>query len=71
MILPKELKERYNEGQNITSLLKKMKETYTNTEEIIEISYDLQAGSYIKAMEDKDLFRQKHINSKEKAKIFS
>jgi ubiquinone/menaquinone biosynthesis C-methylase UbiE len=39
------------QGENISALLRKEKDLAINTEEIIEIAYDLQAGSYIEALE--------------------
>jgi len=44
------LREAYTEGKNITELLRKLKGVDHNTPEIIEVAYDLQAGSYIKAV---------------------
>ena len=41
-------KKAHYEGKNITELLQKQKHLKLNTSEIIEISYDLQAGGYIK-----------------------
>ena len=38
-----EAKKAYAEGRNITELLRAQKQTHTNTPEIIEVSYDLQA----------------------------
>jgi SAM-dependent methyltransferase len=49
---PSELKAAYERGENIIALLRKKFGSLINTEEFIEISYDLQAGSYISAMED-------------------
>jgi ubiquinone/menaquinone biosynthesis C-methylase UbiE len=46
------LKELYKQGKNISSLLRQDKGLKYNDELIIEISYDLQAGSYIASMED-------------------
>ena len=42
-----EARDVYNRGENVTEHLRK-KFKKTNTSEIIEIAYDLQAGSYIK-----------------------
>lgn len=42
-----ELKQAYNEGKNITELLRLQQGITHNTPEIIETAYDLQAGSYI------------------------
>jgi ubiquinone/menaquinone biosynthesis C-methylase UbiE len=48
-----DLKEMYEQGENISSLLRKKNGSKFNNEHIIEIAYDLQAGSYIVQMEDK------------------
>jgi hypothetical protein len=50
---PSELRAAYARGENIAALLRKQFGSMINTEEIIEISYDLQAGSYVTAMEDR------------------
>jgi hypothetical protein len=42
-----QLKKLYREGYNITDLLKAAQGENLNSSEIIEIAYDLQAGSYI------------------------
>jgi ubiquinone/menaquinone biosynthesis C-methylase UbiE len=52
MITPRQLKSLYDQGQNISAILRKEQETQQNTEEIIEVSYDLQAGSYIAGMKN-------------------
>jgi hypothetical protein len=46
-IHPRQLVERYNRGENITSLLRQASLSASNTEEIIETAYDLQSGKYI------------------------
>ena len=58
MITPSELKALYAQGKNISAFLRDEGGTQFNTEEIIEISYDLQTESYIAAMEDEA--RAKH-----------
>ena len=42
-----EAKKAYSEGRNITELLRAQKELSLNSSEIIELAYDLQAGTYI------------------------
>jgi ubiquinone/menaquinone biosynthesis C-methylase UbiE len=42
-----EAKKAYAEGKNITELLRAQKQIVQNTPEIIEIAYDLQAGTYV------------------------
>lgn len=49
---PSELRAAYERGENIAALLREQFRSLINTEEIIELSYDLQAGSYVTAMED-------------------
>jgi SAM-dependent methyltransferase len=46
-----EAKEIYKNGENITQYLKNKFNEKENTSEIIEIAYDLQAGSYIKGIQ--------------------
>lgn len=52
MITPLELRELYRRGENISSILRDEEKSLGNTKKIIEISYDLQAGSYVKSMDD-------------------
>ncbi len=40
-------KRAYKEGRNVTELLRSQKNIQSNTPEIIETTYDIQAGSYI------------------------
>jgi ubiquinone/menaquinone biosynthesis C-methylase UbiE len=42
-----EVKRAYEKGRNITELLRGQKNISNNSPEIIEVAYDLQAGSYI------------------------
>lgn len=52
MVTPRQLKDMYAQGVNISAYLRKETGENQNTEEIIEIAYDLQASSYIQAMND-------------------
>ena len=52
MITPTELKALYAQGTNLSASLREEAGTQCNTEEIIELSYDFQTGSYIAGMED-------------------
>ncbi|ADE13584.1 protein of unknown function DUF343 [Nitrosococcus halophilus Nc 4] len=52
MLTPRRLKALHEQGKNIAQLLREEQGLKRNTVEIIEIAYDLQAGSYIAAMED-------------------
>ena len=56
-----EAKKAYKEGRNITELLRSQKNIGSNTSEIIETAYDLQAGSYIEHM----------LNNKEQSQAYT
>ena len=49
----KKLKEKYDKGINITSYIKELEKNKNNSLNSIEISYDLQAGSYIDIVKNK------------------
>jgi hypothetical protein len=55
MINPLKLKQLYEKGANINSFLRDEMGVEHSTREIIEISYDLQAGSYTRIMEGEAL----------------
>ena len=69
MTTPCELKALYDRGVNISAYLRQEKGVRGNTVEIIEVAYDLQAGSYIAAMEDETLAKHQEEYTKEIAKI--
>ena len=69
MTSPRQLKYLYEKGQNISSFLRHEMNQDHNTREIIEISYDLQTGSYISAMENKEMSKHKKEYSKEIARV--
>jgi ubiquinone/menaquinone biosynthesis C-methylase UbiE/uncharacterized protein YbaR (Trm112 family) len=52
MYRPVELRALYEQGVNISRLLREDKGLQRNSDEIIEVAYDLQTGSYTAAMED-------------------
>lgn len=58
-ILVSDLKKLLEEGHNISSYLKQKLKMNCNDEEIIEISYDLQAGSYIALLENTEFAQKK------------
>lgn len=66
---PKEIKAAYDRGENITALLRKEQGTSGNSEEIIEIAYDLQAGRYIAALEKPWVREHKTVYGREIAEI--
>lgn len=68
---PRELKEAYARGENITSLLRTEQGASANSEEIIEIAYDLQAGRYIAALEKPGILDHKIAYGREIAGIIS
>lgn len=65
MTTPRQLKELYKQGQNISAFLRKNMGVEHNTREIIEISYDLQTGSYIDAMQNEKMAKHKEEYSRE------
>ncbi len=69
MITPFELKKLYAQGENISALLRKELGVKHNTQEIIEISYDMQTGSYIEAMQNENMAKHKKEYTAEIAKI--
>lgn len=69
MLSPRELQVLYKEGSNITQLLRKEYGVHHNTDEIIEIAYDLQTGSYVAAMENPDMEKYKQDYTSELARI--
>ncbi|GBD32119.1 hypothetical protein HRbin33_01083 [bacterium HR33] len=52
---PRQLKSLYEQGRNISALLREEKGLQRNTDEIIEIAYGLQTGSYIASMENAEM----------------
>jgi ubiquinone/menaquinone biosynthesis C-methylase UbiE len=70
MLTPRILKWLYREGKNISSILREEYKTQNNTEEIIEISYDLQAGSYINLMQNEQIRQHKQEYAAEIARTF-
>jgi ubiquinone/menaquinone biosynthesis C-methylase UbiE len=68
MSTPRELQALYKQGKNITHILKEERGLKRNTDEIIEIAYDLQMGSYIKAMENAEMDKHKRDYTSEIAK---
>ncbi|CAN5276399.1 hypothetical protein BH23VER1_BH23VER1_19960 [soil metagenome] len=51
---PRALRDAYRRGENVSRLLREESGTDENSEEAIETAYDLQAGSYIAALENPD-----------------
>lgn len=69
MITPRELKSLYEQGENVSARLRKEQGLQHNTDEIIEIAYDLQAGSYIAAMDSPEMEKYKVNYTSEIARI--
>src|SRR5690554_5557113 len=68
MTTPRELQLLYKQGNNITKILRDEKGLEKNTDQIIEIAYDLQTGSYISAMCNFEMAEHKKYYSSEIAK---
>lgn len=68
MSTPRELQALYKQGKNITQLLREELGLQQNTDEIIEIAYDLQTGSYIAAMKSAEMKKHKRNYTLEIAK---
>ncbi|NTU50797.1 MAG: methyltransferase domain-containing protein, partial [Desulfobulbaceae bacterium] len=68
MTTPRELKSLYEQGKNISALMREEKKLKHNTAEIIEIAYDLQAGSYIAEMDNATMAEHKREYTLEIAK---
>jgi SAM-dependent methyltransferase len=69
MITPRQLKSLYEQGRNISAFLREAQGTSGNTEAIIEVSYDLQTGSYIAALEKPAMARHKEEYTAELARV--
>lgn len=69
MTSPRQLKELYEKGQNISSFLRDQSGSTQNTRNIIEIAYDLQTGSYISAMSNREFAQHKEDYTKELVNI--
>jgi ubiquinone/menaquinone biosynthesis C-methylase UbiE len=61
----KQLKEHYKNGQNISQLMREERKIDYNSDEIIEMSYELQSGSYSRAMAKDSYKDHKNKYSKE------
>jgi ubiquinone/menaquinone biosynthesis C-methylase UbiE/uncharacterized protein YbaR (Trm112 family) len=60
----KKIKELYSSGTNIIDYVKNLQQEKSNSSEAIMISYDLQAGSYIKlAKEEKSEYLNNYTNA--------
>jgi hypothetical protein len=65
MISTRVLNEMYQQGHNISRLLRGLKNIEFNSEEVIETAYDLQTGSYIAGMEDEAMAEHMQRYSRE------
>lgn len=69
MTTPRQLKKLYEQGVNICEFLRKEKHLERNTREIIEVSYDLQTGSYISVAESEEWSERQDECLREIAKV--
>lgn len=67
MMTARQLRQRYIAGENITAVLRAERGVDINTPEIIEIAYDLQAGSYIAALKQPEYAKHKELHTSELA----
>lgn len=67
---PRQLKKEFLRGENLSTRLKKTESSLT-TQEIIEISYDMQAGSYIESLKQADFLKHNQDYTAEIARIIS
>jgi hypothetical protein len=71
MLSVRELNERYEAGENIAELLRSELGQERNSEEIIELSYELQTGSYVRAMQGAAMRQHKGLYATEIARVIS
>lgn len=71
MTTPRELQKLYEQGTNISAFLRNDLGVGKNTKEIIEISYELQSGSYIEAMKDDSMVQYQRKYSAEIANVMT
>ncbi len=57
----KDYKVAYDKGKNITELLREKEGRDSNTSQIIETAYDIQAGSYIQGYEESKEYTNKYV----------
>jgi len=69
MLTRAELHKRYEAGENITAILRA--DATQNSEEMIEVAYDLQAGSYVKALDDESVLKHKDDFGRQVASIIN
>jgi len=69
MLTAQKLKILFDQGENISAILRKEIGVDKNTREIIEIAYDLQSGSYVSAMNDPSMRAHKNEYTQEITKV--
>ena len=67
----KQLKQFFSKKKNIMMYLRNKNKKKLNTEDEIRLSYELQAGSYLSALENKEFFKKNEKYCSEFSKIFS
>jgi uncharacterized protein YbaR (Trm112 family) len=60
-VSPQELRAAYERGENLMALLRSRGGTAENNERMIELSYDLQAGSYVDILANNEEVRVKKV----------
>ncbi|MDB6074088.1 MAG: Methyltransferase type 11, partial [Verrucomicrobiaceae bacterium] len=69
-IKPWELKEAYEQGRNIMQMVRDNAHSQVNDERTIELSYDLQSGSYIRYVESAEGHEQRRAFTRQMADFF-
>lgn len=57
MATPRELQKMYKQGRNVSKILRELKDSLHNDEEIIETTYDILTGQYIALMQEDIIFK--------------
>lgn len=50
ILYPRQIKQAFAAGKNITALVRQLQDSHLNSDDAIEIAYDLQSGRYSRAM---------------------
>jgi len=61
--------EQYNLGNNISEMMREDNNIDHNSQEVIEMAYELQSGSYIKGMQNEKVKEHKYNYSKELSEV--
>lgn len=65
------IQERYRRGENITALFREMEGSSHNSPQAIEVAYDMQAGSYVAALDRPEFAAYSRTYTERIAKVIS